>query len=54
MTVLHIDGYKITVYESFNGNSMYIQDALGVQVYKAKFSGRPAAHFHFLKSIHAF
>lgn len=32
-------GYKITVFESYNGNSMFIVDANGIEIWAHKFMG---------------
>lgn len=39
MRTFKFKGYKVTVFETYNGNSIYINNPKGEQVYAHKFTG---------------
>jgi hypothetical protein len=41
MQIIKINGFKITIFNSYNGTQVFINDKSGVQIYAHKVTGDP-------------
>ncbi len=41
MQITTINGYKVTIFTTYNGTQLFINDSKGVQIYAHKVSGNP-------------